>query len=395
MPILTIQQRLTEVGRIRLGERKGNRPSRLDHFRLTSQRRDVLDAAAAVYGGQVKPWASDQGAQWQLTIEADALDVLVAPGQSFTQWFELWKGGGCARRCNGITVESLDGRDVRDREQECLCPADTTERVEAAKKGEACKPTTRLSVWLPLLLGIGVWRAETHGFYAASELPAKVSLLQSLAAQGYRPSAILRIATRSVKRPNQPTKTFPVLDLDVPEITISAMLAQGVSLPGEVAVIGPAAAAQLASGNGVKQIGPGFTEPPTGHVRSPRERVARPGNGTPVDLPTGSDMRKPSAAIPAARVEPQVGGFEIDEDDIAAEAAATAADAETTPTTDNGLTPQQFIAMAKAHGLGTGVIRRAAARLFPDAGELSALNDVQRGRLLDDLVNDEQPVAAG
>ena len=314
-PILTIQQRMTEVGRIRLGERKGNRPTRLDHFRLTSQRRDVLEAAAIVYGGRVQPWASDQGPQWQLTIEADVLDVLVAPGESFTQWFELWKGGGCARRCNGMTVESRDGRDVRDEEVGCLCPSDVAERVELAQKGEACKPTTRLSVWLPRLTGIGVWRAETHGFYAASELPAKVSLLQSLAAQGYRPSAILRIATRSVKRPNQPTKTFPVLDLDVPDITIAAMLSDGVSLPGEVAVIGPATAAQLTAGAGVRQIGPGYTEPPTGRVPSPREKAPRPGNGTGVDLPAGSDMRKPSAAIPAATVEPSVGGFAIDDDD--------------------------------------------------------------------------------
>lgn len=389
MPILTIQQRMTEVGRIRLGERKGNRPSRLDHFRLTSQRKDVLDAAAAVYGGLVEPWASDQGPQHQLTIEADALDVLIAPGESFTQWFELWTGGGCARRCNGITVESLDGKDVRDREVECMCPRDVSERVDMAASGAACKPTTRLSVWLPRLLGIGVWRAETHGFYSAAELPAKVSLLQSLAAQGYCPSAILRIATRSVKRPNQPTKTFPVLDLDVPEVTISALLAEGISLSGDgVAVLGPTTAAQLTAGNGVKQIGPGFNEPPTGHVPSPRERVARPGNGTPVDLAAGSDMRKPAPAGPRPVVEPTTGGFVIDDDDPGPGAAAA-----TTSAIDNGLTPQQFLDMAKSHGLGTGQLLRAAREQFPGTDGLSALTDDQRGALLDEIVKSRDAAA--
>lgn len=320
-PIVTIQKRMAEVGRIRLGEKvpagKGMRPSRLDHFRLTSHDRRVIESAAEVYGGTVKPWQSDAGPQWQLIVASDSLDVLIAPGEAFSQWFELWTGGGCARRCNGITVETLDGKDVRDREVECMCPRDVAERVDMAKDGAACKPTTRLSVWLPRLAGIGVWRAETHGFYAAAELPNVVGLLQGLAAQGYRPMGTLRIGTRSVKRPNQPTKTFPVLELDLPDITLSGLLSEGVSLAGDGLVLGSGTAAQLQAGTGVKQIGAGaeFTEPPTGSVPSPRQRVPRPPNGTPVDLPAGSDMRKPAATMPAASVEPSVGGFALDDGD--------------------------------------------------------------------------------
>lgn len=64
------------------------------------------------------------------------------------------------------------------------------------------------------------------------------------------------------------------------------------------------------------------------------------------------------------------------------------------PAPDNGLTPQQFIAMAKANNLGTGELIRTAKRLFPRAAALSDLTDDERGRLLDELVG-EPTTSAG
>lgn len=392
-PILTLQQRLTEVGRIRLGERvqRGAKlvPTRLDHFRLTSPSREKVESAQRTYGGKVEPWKSDTGKQWQLIVEAEALDVLVAPGESFSQWYELWKGGGCERRCDGLNLETLRGRDVRDKREACLCPADPVEKVELAAKGEACKPTTRLAVWLPHLEGIGVWRAETHGFYAAAELPNAVGLLQGLAAQGYRPIARLRISTRQVKRPGQPTKTFPVLELDVPSMSIAGMLAEGVRIPGQAGGMplidaGNGNIALLEDGNIVTQGSVYGERPRRG------ERVARPGPGTPYDPPAGSDMRQPAPLPPASSpVDPGAisapyAGADDDEDErIRTDEQLPAIAGQETLGFDSGLTTAQFRAMAQASGISDDAIAAKGRQMFGENRRLSGLSDDERGQLLD------------
>ena len=51
MPIINLQRKLTEIGRIRLGAKgaKGQ-PTKLETFRLTSKSEEAIQAAAAVYG---------------------------------------------------------------------------------------------------------------------------------------------------------------------------------------------------------------------------------------------------------------------------------------------------------------------------------------------------------
>src|SRR5262245_41205811 len=79
-------QRLQVLGRIRLGDqvllsgtnKRGGakfRPRRLEHFRLTSDNKPRLEAAAKLYGGDVTEWANaPQGRQWQLYAFLNALD---------------------------------------------------------------------------------------------------------------------------------------------------------------------------------------------------------------------------------------------------------------------------------------------------------------------------------
>lgn len=195
MPILDIQQRLRELGRIRLGEKgEGGYPTKLDRFRLTSPARELVDAAAGAYGGEVSAWDD----QWQVIVTTDALPVKlppIDPAQVCDQWYELWSGGGCQRRCDGQT-EVLSMKP---------CPCDPDDRE--------CKPTTRLRVILPDLPGVGVWRLESHGFYAAGEI-AGVAQFLIQAAGGRAVPAVLRIERRERRVPGQQTKRFivPVLD---------------------------------------------------------------------------------------------------------------------------------------------------------------------------------------
>jgi hypothetical protein len=167
-----IQAQQVEVGRIRLGtstpktSRGGksyNEPVKLERFRLTSKSQQLIDEAAALYGGEPEPWEAQN--QWQVIIEAVSLPVVVPPNPC-SQFYEQWTGGRCQRRCDGIR-ELLE--DVP-----CPCGPDP-----AGKKARGCKPTTRLSLMLADMNGIGLWRLETHGFYAAAELPAVADLLSA------------------------------------------------------------------------------------------------------------------------------------------------------------------------------------------------------------------------
>jgi hypothetical protein len=183
---------------------------RLDKFRLTSPDRDLLDQAAHLYGGTVQPW-KDQPGQYELFIEAEELPCMVAP-KEVSQWYELWSGGGCQRRCDGVCETISD--------QPCLCDPDNRE----------CKTTTRLSVYLHQLAGVGTFRLESHGWYAATELPEAARLLIQLAANGRYVPAALAIEQRTVKRDGQ-TKKFPVPVLRVKQALQTLMTGEIIDTP--------------------------------------------------------------------------------------------------------------------------------------------------------------------
>lgn len=222
MSIVNLTRRPREIGRIRMGDKgqRGN-PQRLEKFRLTSADRTLLLEAAKLYGGEVQPW-KDQPGQFELYIQSDELPCMIAP-QEVSQWYELWSGGGCQRRCDGV-MEAISGG-------ECICDPDARE----------CKLTTRLSVMLHELPGMGTWRLETHGFYAATEIPSSAELLINLAQRGTYAPAALAIEQREVKREGK-TKRFPV-----PVIRIRQSLQQ--LMTGEVvnSLPAPAPAALPAS----------------------------------------------------------------------------------------------------------------------------------------------------
>lgn len=215
-PIIDLQRRLVQVGRIRMGERNARGiPTRLETWKLTSRDKTRLDAAAHIYGGTVQPWEGHDG-EHQLVTETDALPILLMPGQTITQHYELWSGGGCKRRCDGETEQLTDGP--------CLCDPENRE----------CKPHTRLNVLLPDVPGIGCWRLDTTGYYAAVELTGTVDLLELATAHGALLPARLRIDQRVQVKDGQ-TKKFPVptLDIDVRPLEMVA-LARG-SGEGEIA----------------------------------------------------------------------------------------------------------------------------------------------------------------
>ncbi len=201
MPIISLQQSQTETGRIRLGIKVGGngRPTKLDRFRFTSPRKDLIEKIAALYGGSVQPWQPPKGSQqWEVITDATQVPVVVPPqdpGES--QWFELWSKGGCQRRCDGVTEKISKSA--------CLCDPDPAARD--------CKMHTRLRVMLEDVPGMGAWRVDTGSYYAATELPGIAQMLAQ--AQGAIPAKLI-LDQRTVTR-NGKTFNFavPVLDVDV------------------------------------------------------------------------------------------------------------------------------------------------------------------------------------
>src|SRR5207342_1422597 len=132
MPILQLQKRARELGRIRIGQKgpKGQ-PQKLDRFRITSYSKPLIEKVAGLYGGEVGPWTPPGGSsQWEVITDAARIPILVPP-QPVTQFLETWSRAGIIHRCDGET-------NWRTGEP---CDLDDPDHINA-------RPTTRLKVVL-------------------------------------------------------------------------------------------------------------------------------------------------------------------------------------------------------------------------------------------------------
>jgi len=197
------------LGRIRLGDQQPTsngqtRPSKLSKFRFTSVSEGYIRDLAELYGGEARTWDNHGIPSWEVYSEAQVIPVIAVKG-GLSQWMEFWSGGGCIHRCDG-EINVLTGD-----------PCDLNEQVQVGKKkinphAEA-KPTTRLSVMLPELEAIGVWRLETHGWNAAAEIPAVAELAQFVG--DLVPANLHLVERRSVKDGKTSRFVVPVLDLQI------------------------------------------------------------------------------------------------------------------------------------------------------------------------------------
>lgn len=213
--ILTMKKQAAELGRIRLGTTEPakngkTRPARSSTFILTSHHRPYIEAAAAMWGGEVEAW-TPQGSnisQYRVITRASSIDAIMPTGDPLSQANEMWSGGGCARRCDGET-EQLSRKP-------CLCLAQFGESWHERGPDEVCRPTSRINVMLPELPDLGVWRLETHSYYAADTLAGSVDAV--LAATEGRSMMPVRVWIEQRKRiAKGKTKQFPVV-MVVPRI---------------------------------------------------------------------------------------------------------------------------------------------------------------------------------
>lgn len=236
VPLVQLQTRVREHGRIRLGKQipVPNKPGKtmptsIETFRFTSADKVAIEQIAAELGGTVKPFDNPKASprnQWEVETPAASMKCWLPP-EAFSQWYELWEGGGIQRRCDGVDcevpVETADGVDMRT--GPCICE----------RNGKMlCKAYSRLNVIIPSVRFGGVWRLETKGWNAAHELPGIVEMLERMADSGKFLQVVLSVERRS-KMVKGKLKTFVV-----PTVTLDVTASELVS---GSAVVGPALAA--------------------------------------------------------------------------------------------------------------------------------------------------------
>ena len=240
MPIHELQSRLRVVGEIRTGDMTSTatgktRPRAIDQFRMTSPDRVALEAAALRYGGEIRPWGNGE---FELYTERKEIDVVIPPveAMAFGQDYMLWAKTGSGR---SVRQRLCDGRmcDVNKADRvPCLC--------EAAGGERKCKMNTRLSLLLPELPSLGLWRVYTGSRIAGSELKGLYDLLFIRRHQEPIP-AVLRISPRQStafdKEGKAEFRNYVVLEI-VPKISLTELL----MLPsGEGVITAPALAAPV------------------------------------------------------------------------------------------------------------------------------------------------------
>jgi hypothetical protein len=188
---------MVEAGRIRAGDTgPTGRPRKLDKWRLTSKDRVRLQAAAVLWGGEVKEWEGRDG-EYELYTDTAELPIMLLPETEPSLYYEMWTRGGCQRRC--------DGQHELLSDSPCLCGED-----------RECKPHLRFPVLLPDLKGIGSWLVQSTGWNAANEIPGAVSLLTRATAQGVLIPARLRLEQRVEVKGGQTHRfAVPVIDVDI------------------------------------------------------------------------------------------------------------------------------------------------------------------------------------
>jgi hypothetical protein len=248
MPIdpIAIQRRLAEQGRIRLGEKVPvgttgkTRPGKLDRFRFTSPNQRLITDLATLYGGTARAWDNGGMSEFEVVSDAREIPVIVVKG-GVSQWFETWSGGGCVHRCTG--VENDKGEP---------CNPNDPNHVNA-------KPTTRLSLMLPELDTMGVWRLESHGYNAAAEIPMIAELAMHVG--DLVPARLQLVERRALKDGKTSRFVVPVLDLDVNTRRLVELAGGRDGAPMLEAAGAPSGQAQIGSAPAAPAVAPGPARP--------------------------------------------------------------------------------------------------------------------------------------
>jgi hypothetical protein len=223
MPILDLQMRMRQLGEIRLGHvvptsNGKTRPAKLNKFRFTSPSRQILTSVADLYGGEVQPWTPANGgpAEFEVYSTTNRLPILIPPRDAVSQWYELYAGSKCQRRCDGVTELKSD--------RPCMCNPDDRD----------CSLTTRVNVMLRDVPALGQWLLVSKGYHAAVTLPPAAELLAQ--AGGYVAGWLGMEEKTAIVKDKLARFMVPTLDV---EITPAALMAGQITGGAPAVASGP------------------------------------------------------------------------------------------------------------------------------------------------------------
>ena len=282
--IADAQQGAREIGRIRFGEKRVSAksgkeyPAALDSPRLTSPSEEAIRGVAALYGGEARPWESPSGAQWEVTVDR-RVAVVVPPGldEVWSRAYEVWSRGGCQRRCDGVRAWVPQGRKWAERP--CLCGGPEVDPEE-----RECKMHLRFRVMVLGVPVLGLWRAETQGFYAGTEIPPMLDMLQASGRAGW-----LRLEPRQRVSFGE-TRNFPVVVIDAPFMPEEVLQLE--RPPGMEELAPPPVRPQLASGTPAGDAGEA-----SARTRYAELKALLPAGTTAVDFFEGHGITRASMLV--------------------------------------------------------------------------------------------------
>lgn len=216
VPLSDLSRRIPLVGKLKAGVYKSGRPQAIDTWRLTTSSREFAADFADIYGGTVEPMTNKNSPhKWEVISEASEISIALLGENGYSVQYELWSGGGCQRRCDGVTAEVIQTTgpdDVEYAPTNCICDA---------KQELECSLKSRLTMILPDLPFRGGVVYETGSKNFAEESQGMLALLAQMQASG-----VTRGKLRLEQRRSSGNRKYTIAVVGVeqsPEAIVSGM----------------------------------------------------------------------------------------------------------------------------------------------------------------------------
>jgi hypothetical protein len=132
----------------------------------------------------------------------------------------------------------------------CLCRAQYGVNFHEKPAGTVCQEFTRLTVLLPQIPDVGMWRVETKSHYAAMEIAGTLDVIKS--ALGPEPTVPIKLRIEQRQRKaNGETKRYPVITVGLRGVSAEQLFQGEISAPPAIeapvqaAIEGPLGSIQL------------------------------------------------------------------------------------------------------------------------------------------------------
>lgn len=220
------------------------RPTRAKTLVVHTNDPAVANAVQVAFGGDVLT----DSPTWEYDVLTDVREipvtVLVA---GFRQSLELWRAAECVRRCDGVRMQTRDGRPV---DEPCRCAAEMLSGAE-----RACRPSTILPVLLDLDVDrFGVYEVRSNAWGTAASIKGSVRALTLAGSTSGSVPAVLSMVDRTVR--DAQGKTHDVAEMHLTIAQSHAALAAGVdaaALPAPTPEPDDRRAALLVEWSGLQQ----------------------------------------------------------------------------------------------------------------------------------------------